>query len=130
MVILLSYVANAQQTRIFTNDIYYNASVNQIIVGTTITLRNGSTAQAIIPKQKIVMGQAIDGNNPLWPGTSSSNWTSLTTFVNNQKTNTSYPNLVNWYLQGGIMVWLYRSDASPDTNSYILTYNNNVKNNH
>ena len=117
------------QAEIFTSDPYNNASVNQMIVGTTITLRDNTTKYATVPYQKIVMGKAVDA---AWPGTSSSNWTSLTNYVNNQKNNTSYPNLVNWYLNGGIMVWLYRSDITPNpnTNSYTLTYNNDVKNNH
>ncbi len=75
------------------------------------------------------MGQAIDSGDG-WPGTNSTNWTNLTTYVNNQKTSI-YTNLQNWYLSGGIMVWIYRSDGTPPTtNSYLLTYNNNVKTNH
>ena len=111
----------SSQDALFTNDTNFQASVNQLITA------NGVTGLNKIPANKIVLGQAVDAS---WPGSIQKNWTNLATFVQNQQ-NSSNSNLSEWYNTGGVMVWVYRLDASldasPDTNQYLLTYFNTLK---
>lgn len=107
------------QSLLFTDDTYFDASVNQLI-----TANNGEPVGLnTIESNKIVLGEAIDAN---WPGDNKQNWLDLTGFVQNQR-NSSNSNLAKWYNVGGIMTWLYRLDSTKDTNSYLLSYFNTLK---
>jgi len=107
----------SSETALFTNDTNFQTSVNQLITGNGIAGLNG------IPAYKIVLGQAVDAP---WPSSVEQNWKNLATFVQNQKTS-SNQNLKDWYNFGGVMAWIYRLDASPNTNQYLLTYFNSLK---
>lgn len=73
-----------------------------------------------IPFEKIIVGKATDasqGNVILWDGSLSP------TVMNNMVNNTlNYPELREWILYAGIMVWIYRFDASTERNQEILNY--------
>ena len=70
--------------------------------------------------EKIVVGKPSDPGNA-FPGDNPANWTSLTGFVTAQETS-----LPSWWSQGGIMVWVYRTDVAVPSNDDILTYFSNV----
>jgi hypothetical protein len=96
-------------TQLFLNDTKFKASVYQLINASKI-----SPSYANIPVNKIVVGKATEeetysgGFVRLYKSDDIVN--TMAGFVEQTKYDTTNPDIIDWNKQGGIMVWLYRSD--------------------
>ena len=110
----------SEESQVFTNDVAFNASVQQLLVADNVS---GLTP---IPVRKIVVGGGTDSGSGLCKNSSNSSgpsWSTLTTWVNNQKDNENS----EWYNNGGVMTWVYGITSDMGYNNELITYWNSVK---
>ena len=111
----------SEETQVFTNDNYYSASVYQLQIANNV---QGLTH---FPPQKIVVGAGTDSGSGLCKNTSNTtgpDWTTLTTWIDNQK-NTFNNECFN---NGGIMTWIYGINSTMGYNNDLITFWKNSSN--
>jgi hypothetical protein len=115
---------------IFTLDNSFNASVLQLINASTI-----NTLYSNIPGNKIVVGKpsnenevSIENGFVYLYSTDPTYQSTMTNYVNMNLTS-QYTDLVNWYTNGGTMIWIYdiQQNTSYYPNSQLLSYFSNTK---
>lgn len=106
------------ESQVFTNDDFYNASVQQLQVA------NNVQDLTPIPSNKIVVGGGTDSGSGLCKNSSNStgpSWSTLKTWINNQQNNENN----EWYNNGGIMTWIYGINSDMGYNNELITFWNN-----
>lgn len=108
------------ESQVFNNDDFYSASVQQLQVA------NNVQCLIPIPSKKIVVGSGTDSGSGLCKNSSNlsgPSWSTLTTWINNQKNNTNN----DWYNNGGIMTWIYGINSDMGYNNELMTFWSSLK---
>lgn len=115
---------------IFTLDTDFNASVSQLINANEVNI-----LYCNIPSYKIIVGKPSNQNDVsiengfIYLYSTDSTYTATMTNYVNINSTSEYSDLVSWYTNGGIMIWIYdiQQNTSYYSNSQLLSYNYNVK---
>ena len=110
----------SEESQVFTNDVAFNASVQQLIVANNV---QGLTP---IPAKKIVVGGGTDSGSGLCKNSSNTtgpSWSTLVTWVKNQENNVNS----EWFNNGGVMTWVYGINSDMGYNGELKTYWNSLK---